>query len=404
MNAMPSLVNQPRKRILFVDDEPLVLQGLQRLLRGMRDGWEMEFVQSGYAALERLAQAPCDVIVSDMQMPGMNGAELLNEVMRRFPRTVRLILSGEAERALILRCVGSTHQYLAKPCDPEVLKYTIARATSLESVFQNPELMALVARIDTLPSLPSRYTDILTALQSPSISMENIGAIIEQDIAMTAKVLKIVNSAFFGLAREISSAAEAAAYLGADVLKALVLSAHMFARYEADEGSNAFAEQLWFHSLTTGIAAKALAREEEAGEAVANEAFVAGTLHDVGKLVLASSFPAEYRRVLTLVQTRGISCEEAERAVFGAAHPEIGGYLLGLWGLPVPVVEAVALHESSEASLRPGFSALTAVHIANSLARPVPKRLDPVRLAASGLSHRLTLWQSTIQNRLAAAS
>src|SRR5438093_827737 len=114
-----------KTRILFIDDETLVLQGLQRMLRSMRNDWEMEFVESGAKALERIAQVGFDVVVSDMRMPGMNGAELLAEVMKRNPKTVRLILSGHADKELILKCVGSTHQYLAKPCDPEALKATI---------------------------------------------------------------------------------------------------------------------------------------------------------------------------------------------------------------------------------------------------------------------------------------
>ena len=99
-----------KKRILFVDDEPLVLQGLQRMLRSMRDEWEMEFAEGGANALERLAQAHFDVVVSDMLMPGINGAALLAAVMQRHPRTVRIILFGHADKDLILKCVGSIHQ------------------------------------------------------------------------------------------------------------------------------------------------------------------------------------------------------------------------------------------------------------------------------------------------------
>src|SRR6185436_18972197 len=140
-----------------VDDEALVLQGLQRMLRPWRDEWEMEFVDSGAEALERMAQLPFDVVVSDMRMPGMNGAELLGEVMRRHPKTVRLILSGHADKDLILKCVGSTHQYLAKPCDAEALKATVLRAASVENTLHDEKLQALVAQMDNLPSIPSLY-------------------------------------------------------------------------------------------------------------------------------------------------------------------------------------------------------------------------------------------------------
>src|SRR5262245_37814840 len=99
------------KKILFVDDEPNVLQGLERMLRSMRHEWEMQFAMSGPAALERLAEQTFDVIVSDMRMPGMTGAQLLTEVSQRHPHIVRIILSGQADQEDILRSVGPTHQY-----------------------------------------------------------------------------------------------------------------------------------------------------------------------------------------------------------------------------------------------------------------------------------------------------
>ena len=119
-----------KHHILFVDDEILVLQGLQRLLRSMRHEWEMDFVTSGAAALERMATKPVDVVVADMRMPGMNGAELLCEIMKRHPQTVRLILSGQADEELVMKCVGITHQYLSKPCEPEALKAAVNRVFS----------------------------------------------------------------------------------------------------------------------------------------------------------------------------------------------------------------------------------------------------------------------------------
>jgi putative nucleotidyltransferase with HDIG domain len=386
-----------KKRILFVDDEHFVLKGLERMLHVMRDEWEMEFVDNGRSALERMEQVAFDVIVSDMRMPRMNGAELLNEVMLRHPRTVRLILSGHADRELILRCVGATHQYLSKPCDAAVLKATMVRATGLEGFFRNEQLTSLVARIGTLPSLPLLYTEIIQCLQSPEVSMEEVGAIVEKDLAMTAKILKLVNSAFFGLARPICSPAEAASYLGADILKALVLSAHLFAAGEPRGGYGLSAEELWSHSLQTAHAAKTIAQSEHLGESIMSEAFVAGLLHDVGKLVLASNFPEEYRRVTARRQLTRRSAREVELEIFGSSHAEIGGYLLGLWGLPVPVVEAVALHHSLSAGGRHGFTALAAVHIADCLVQPAENYpVDLVELEKLGIGDRLAQWREVI--------
>ena len=203
-----------KKRILFVDDEDMVLQGLRRMLRPLREEWDMEFAESGVKALELMAQHPFDVIVSDMRMPGMNGAELLNEVMVRHPKTVRLILSGQAEKDLIVKCVGATHQYLAKPCEPDALRATVARTTSLEFNISNERIRAVVSRIDKLPSLPSLYIELNKVLAEEDVSMEQVGEVVRKDIAMTCQVLKIVNSAFFGLRREVTTPDEAASYLG----------------------------------------------------------------------------------------------------------------------------------------------------------------------------------------------
>src|SRR5580698_2344714 len=182
-----------KTRILFVDDEELALRGLNRLLYPMRGEWDMEFLDSGDKALARMAEVPFDVIISDMRMPGMNGAELLNEVMKRHPKTVRLILSGYADRDLILRCVGSTHQYLAKPCDAKTLKMTVQRAANLEESLKNEALRQLVTRCTMLPTVPVLYSKIVEALQSPEVDVDTIGEIIVKDVAMTAEILKLVN-------------------------------------------------------------------------------------------------------------------------------------------------------------------------------------------------------------------
>ncbi|HMJ92278.1 MAG TPA: response regulator [Candidatus Acidoferrum sp.] len=394
-----------KNRIMFVDDEALVLQGLQRTLRPMRNEWDMEFLSDGAAALARLSETPFDVVVSDMMMPGMNGAELLNQVMLRHPKTVRLILSGHADRELILKCVGSTHQYLSKPCEVAALKTTITRALSLEGSLQNERVTALVSQLDKLPSLPSVYAEMMLCLQSPNCSMESLGEIVAKDIAMTAKILKLVNSAFFGLGRQISNPAEAVSYLGTELVKSLVLSVHVFSQFESARIKGFSPEALWAHSMRTGGAAKAIAKAERASPNVVNEAFVAGMLHDSGKLVLAMNFPDQYARALELAEANQGSLLGAEREVFGCSHPEVGGYLLGLWGLPVPVVEAIALHHSPARS-EPIFSALTITHVANALVHQLDgdvtePALDLNYLGNLGMSERIAVWEEVVRENFA---
>jgi HD-like signal output (HDOD) protein len=390
-----------KTRILFVDDEDLALRGLNRLLYPMRNEWEMEFMDGGEKALKRMAIAPFDVVVSDMRMPGMNGAQFLNEVMKCYPKTVRLILSGYADRELILKCVGSTHQYLAKPCDAEALKMTVRRAAELEKSMKSETLRQLVTRCVVLPSVPELYSKMIEALQDPEADIETIGGIIAKDGGMTAKILKLVNSAFFGLGHKISDPNEAVAYLGTDTIKSLALCANAFSEFENAQLPGFSVESLWEHCLIAARAAKMVALHENADRKLADEAYAAGLLHDLGKLVFAANLTEEYRQILNLAREKKIPLIAAEREVFGADHADIGGYLLGLWGLPVPVVEAIALHHRPRNVAQKTFSPLTALHIGNVIASmekpsisdfPI-SQLDLGYLNELGIKSDLATWQ-----------
>lgn len=391
-----------KKRILFVDDEQMVLDGLQRMLRPMREEWDMAFTSSGKEALGLMSQAPFDVVVSDMRMPEMNGAQLLAEVLHRYPHTVRLILSGHADKDLILKCVGSTHQYLAKPCRADDLQAAIARAGELNDSLKDKGLRQLVSCMQSVPSMPKLYLEIVKKLEDPEIGLDAIGDIIGKDLGMASKILNLVNSSFFGLAREISQPAEAVSHLGVETIKSLVLCVHVFSQFEPNKSAGFSLERLWTHSQNTAGLAKAIACMEDADQKVIDESFVAGLLHDVGKLILAANFPAEYGRVLQAGRTGSVSLVAAEENTFGANHAELGGYLMGLWGLPVPVVEAIALHHNPGQCTHKGFSPLTAVHAANALVnfeKPqknvfVPEMLDSDYLKLLGLEHRLETWRS----------
>jgi len=392
-----------KRRILFVDDEPMILRGLQLMLRARRSEWDMEFVESGEAALRLMAQKPFDVIVSDMRMPGMNGAELLTEVMKRHPTTVRLILSGYADKQLILKCVGSTHQYLAKPCDADSLKATIARASNLEDSLHNGRLKTLVCKMSRLPSMPSLYLRLVEKASRPDTSLEEIASIVNKDIAMTAQVLKLTNSSFFGLGRQLSNAEEAVAYLGLDTLKTLVLSIHAFSQFEKIETGALKIESLWTHSLQVASLAKRISKMEGQDPKAAEEAFTAGMLHDIGKLVLAVNLPNEYTEAIRIFHS-GLELPLAELRVFGANHADVGGYLIGLWGLPVPVVEAVALHHCPSRATQKTFSPLTSLHAANVLEQErsdstngaLRAELDAGYLEIVGVSSRLDAWRQAV--------
>ncbi len=389
------------KKILFVDDEPNVLQGLQRMLRSMRHDWEMAFAQSGQEALEVLERNPFDVVISDMRMPGMNGAQLLTEIMKRHPQAVRIILSGQSDQEAILRSIGPTHQYLAKPCDAEALKSTVARACALRDLLTSEALQQLVSRMATLPSLPGLYCEIVEALQNPEVSLNQVAEIVAKDVGMTAKILQLVNSAFFGLPRQISNVTQAIGLIGLDTIKTLVLSFQIFAQFSEARIPPSVLDALWCHSMLVAKYARQIAQSQGQDRQVIEDAFTAGLLHDAGKLALIANLPTQYAEVLAQAREEGLPLVEAEGVLLGVTHAEVGAYLLGLWGLPDPIVEALAFHHYPAKHLGQGFSPLTAVHVANALAHEmhstepaaVPTLVDIEYLAALGFTERLSAWQ-----------
>jgi putative nucleotidyltransferase with HDIG domain len=394
-----------KTRILFVDDEPLILQGLQRMLRSTRDEWDTTFVESGPAALRRLEQEPFDVVVSDMRMPGMDGATLLNEVMQRFPRTVRFILSGHADRDMVMRCVGATHQYLSKPCEPDTLRSTIQRALAMQIQLHDENLRRLIGRVERLPSLPSLYVEIVEKLRQTEVGLEDIAAVLARDVAMTAKILKLVNSAFFGLGRPIASVADAVSYLGIETIKSLVLTMHAFGQFRETAVPLAFIEDLWTHSLGVAAGARALAENQGLHQKLADQCFSGGMLHDVGKLILCCNFVAEYREVQKLARLESLPLWQAELRLLGASHASVGAYLLGLWGLPPAVVDAIRLHHCPSHACDTTFTPLTAVHLSECLShRPkntgaASSHAEPDRtyLEAIAATNRIAEWTDIIQ-------
>ena len=396
------------KTLLFVDDEPNVLQGLQRQLRSMRHEWDMHFVENGKKALEFMAAQAVDIVVSDMMMPGMDGAQLLSEVVHRHPQTVRLILSGHAHREAVLRLVGPAHQYLSKPCNADELRRAIVRAFALRDLLGNERLKRLTTRIKNLPTLPALQNQLDEELRKDSPSLERVGKIISRDIAMTAKILQLVNSAFFGLAQSIGSPMEAAAYLGLNTIRSLTLSAGIFSQYDQKICRDFSLDALARHSWTTGVMAHKLAQSERQDAKILDQCFLAGLLHDVGQLVLAFGLQEEYAQVIVRAKDHNLPMCQVEQDMFGANHSNVGAYLLALWGLPNPIIEAVALHHQPAQCAAPEFSPVIAVHAADVFAHEFcrtntevpPPQLDAACLARMGFGERIASWRETCQETI----
>jgi HD-like signal output (HDOD) protein/ActR/RegA family two-component response regulator len=379
----------PLKRLLFVDDDPNILTGLRNVLRSKRREWDMVFAIGPEEALAQLANTSFDVVITDMRMPRMDGAALLARVKAMQPWAVRMILSGQTDLESTMKSVLVAHMFLSKPCDPTLLQTVVGRACHLNEILRSAELRAIAGEVEMLPSAPKTYVALNAAMAAPTCSVTTLAQIIERDVGLSAKLLQLVNSAFFGLPKRISSLHDTVTYLGVTTIRNLALALETFSSATKSSGlSEAELEALQAHCLLTGqiarqIAAKLAPKEEGA--------FLAGVLHDVGWL-------------LNIKATTHLGCSSpAERALLGA-------YLLGLWGLPHSIMEAVAYHKDPTLIEHSTFELVDIVHLADHFAselRPGKTdhdKLDPAYLSRIGIDETELVAIRALAEEMAEAS
>lgn len=353
------------KRILFVDDETALLDGLRGRLRKMRDKWEMVFVESGSRAIAEMEHRSVDVIVTDMRMPAMDGAQLLAQVANRWPETVRIVLSGYSEEEQSRKLLPIAHQMLSKPCEAEQIEGVVGRCLRLHELLRDPMLRGLAGRVKSLPTLPETYVKLRDAMDQPDVSMGLVARIISADPAIAAKVLQVVNSAFFRLARRITKIEQAVNYLGLSAIRNLVMSVEVFSRWNKEQSESALSPEM-LQARAHRVAAVARQLGKQFGNA--DDALLAGLFHNIGYWVLMQGCPAELQKAMDVARTQQIPLHLAERQVLGASHAEVGAYLLGLWGLPHNVVEAVAFQYSPQQVQQNSFDVLAVLATAESVA------------------------------------
>jgi HD-like signal output (HDOD) protein len=367
-------VNRPL--ILFVDDEPNVLQGLQRMLRHMRAEWDMRFVGTAHEALELMAAEPCAAVVSDMRMPGIDGAELLAEVSKRAPGAVRVILSGYSDAESVMRTIGSAHQFLAKPCSEQALVEVILRAFELKKILEAEALRNLLACLKSLPTPPDCYFALTDYIRRPEASANGVADIIKRDVAMTAELLKLTNSPYFSLSARISSPLQAVRILGFEILGALVLRIGIFRSFSGLPEMGKLVEAINRDSFLVARIARRIAKLEGFDVRGQEDAYCAAMLSSIGLLVLLDHHPDEVTRVKAAV-ANGASPLRAELEVFGASQFHVGAYLLGLWGFNKSVVEAVAFLGWPSVAPFADLDTAGVVHAARVLAGPSPIYANP---------------------------
>jgi HD-like signal output (HDOD) protein/CheY-like chemotaxis protein len=397
------------KNIMFVDDEPHVLDSLKSLLRKQRKEWQMTFVQGGEAALQELLAVSYDVIVSDMRMPGMDGATLLSRVLEDYPHIVRIVLSGQTEQEVSRRMVHVAHQFMSKPCDGRELQQTIERACNLQTLLEHPSLRQAVGKIGQLPIKPAIYSELILLLANPNSSIADAAKVVERDIGTSSKILQVVNSAFFGLSQRVGDIKTAVSYLGLEMVKMLTLSIEMSQSHANTPPCPGFSlDAVQEHGMLSARIARRLLTDK----VKAQDAFAAAILQDTGLLVLMGRLPEVFRKIVDEAHASGRSIHQVETEILGVTHAEIGAYLLGIWALPYSIVEAVAHHHTPQGAGSLGWDVVGAVHVASSLAAELAPcspaghtgpgiTLDLDYLTKLGVADNLPAWKAIAANEVA---
>lgn len=352
------------RKILFVDSSQNISDFTNQIASDLGPGWEIKLVTDGRQALEILSENQADLLVSELELPDMKGADLLKEVGKKYPGVIRFVLSANNDRQLMACTLGYVHQYLPKPCNIEAFISIMQNSVKLREILDNEQLHIRIAAIKSLPSPPELYTRLIRELQSDSVSVQNIADLIKRDMGITAKILQMINSAFFGLKNRVESPLQAVSMLGLDTIKSLVLTIGTFSQFK-DTGVPGFSlETIYNYSVNVGSYSKTYATILGLSRKEIDNSLIAGMLFDIGKLILVTNFHNELRESSRLAYQKSIPLFLAEREILGVSDAEIGAYLLYLWGLPDPILEAVALHYAPHQTASRHKNVLTAVHLA----------------------------------------
>jgi len=332
-----------KKIIVFVDDEKNILSGIKRNLFGKKDIWNIKYFTDGSKALSFIKENNVSLVISDMKMPNMNGFELMEQISTFSPGTIRIILSGHTDDNIAYKSVRIAHQFLSKPIKTELLISTIEKALKYREIVSNTYLSDIVNGLTMIPSLPAIYNEITETLKDEETTFKEIGKIVEKDVGLTVSLLKIANSAFFGINREVKTAIDATMFLGIDVVKNLLLFISVYSKLDQQSLNDMGLSYLWDHSLLVAKISKDIAIYLGMDKNKSEICYTAGLLHDLGRLILATNFPEDYKSIIEL-DIENATFLTVEKEIFGANHAMVGAYLASIWGLPIDIVNSIWCH------------------------------------------------------------
>lgn len=356
-----------KPRLFFLDDDPPRLDAWREELADWGDRWELRFFDQREELHAAIAAGPPSIVVTREALVEAPGRLLLDEIGKHHPDVRLILLAPRDQREALRATVDENITLLPAPCPAETLTTELNRLLSIEHWLGNERLSAVIARAGSMPSLPNVYTKVMNLLESGVAALDQVAKLVAQDVAMSAKLLQVANSSYFGIGEQVSDIKHAVTMLGTELVKHIVLAIQVFRRYGKTADERALVDQIWRHSMSVAQAARKIALYQTADEDLGEEAYTAGLFHDMGKLILLNARPDDFQRARELARTENRLAWEAEDSVLGCNHAEVGAYLLGVWQMPLPIIEAVAFHHQPERSVCQGFSTLAAVHAANAL-------------------------------------
>ena len=241
---------------------------------------------------------------------------------------------------------------------------------------QEVKLKGVISRIHNLPTPAVVLNQITKVINNPNTSAYDVAAIISEDPAISAKVLKLTNSAFYGIPRTVTNIKQAIVILGLDAVKSLVLSASVFDMFARNQIDKEYQESFWRHSLACAFAARIVARSFKTKTLLEGEiSFSAGLLHDIGKLVICAFMPQEHKAITEIMEKENLQTHQAEDRVFGFNHAHIGGLLAENWHLPKNLHNAIRFHHNPGDS-KENKEQNYIIHFANYLSKLADRNED----------------------------
>lgn len=395
-----AIVSVITHKLLFVGTPTDWSLVIDRDLHRLQPTWGCQFAADVVQAITLLQGQEFYAII--IQSSLASDAALRETLENKASRTVRVILCNTNDRAEVARWSATGANPISQSTDAANLAANISRIARVQEWMADAGIKKLLALCKKLPAMPKLYAQVSKELSSPNGSIDVVAQLIAQDPVMTAKILQVVNSAFFALGRQVSEPSDAVMFLGAERTRSLILLAGVFTQFEGVGCPGFTPEQIWNHSLQVGALARNVTMAETRNAKTAEAAFTAGLIHDMGKLILAANVPAMCNSIEQLHISKRLSQREAEMQVLGTTHAELAACLLGTWALPLPVLEAVAWHHHPTRSDDKGFTLLTAVHAANVFAyelgggsgtAALPEVFDHNYLLQIGLGENRNDWR-----------